>query len=77
MKAANIKKVKTFSISSSQVPTSIEWLYSPEITEGNILAKDKFEISQNGSMFYSNLGIIKIEKQSSSSNSLVITELAR
>ena len=77
MKATNIKKVKTFSISSSQVPTNIEWLYSPEIAEGNLLTKDKFEISQTGSMFYSNLGIIKIEKQSSSSNSLVITELAR
>ena len=77
MKATNIKKVKTFSISSSQVPTNIEWLYSPEIAEGNLLAKDKFEISQAGSTFYSNLGIIKIEKKSSSSNSLVITELAR
>ena len=77
MKAANIKKVKTFSVSSSLVPTNIEWLYSPEIAEGNLLTKDKFEISQTGSMFYSNLGIIKIEKQSSSSNSLVITELAR
>ena len=77
MKAANIKKVKTFTVFSSEVPTNIEWLYSPDITEGNLLTKNKFEISQIGSMFYSNLGIIKIEKQSSSSNSLVITELAR
>ena len=77
MKAANIGKIKTFSVFALQIPASINWLYSPEIKEGNLLAKDKFEISQTGSVFYSNLGLIKIEKQSSSSNSLVITELAR
>ena len=77
MSASSIKKIKTFSVSASQVPASIEWLYSVEIAEGNVLVNDKFEISQNGSVFFSNLGFIKIEKTSSSSNSLVITELAR
>ena len=77
IKASTVKKVKTFSIDTSLIPAEITQIYSPDVMEGNLLNKGCFENPQEGSIFYSNLGFIKIEKHPTLSNSLVITELAR
>ncbi|MBO7485858.1 MAG: hypothetical protein J6T84_07315 [Spirochaetaceae bacterium] len=77
IKASSVKKVKTFTVDTSLIPVEITQIYSPDIMEGNLMTKSSFEIPQTGSIFYSNLGFIKIEKHPTLSNSLVITELAR